>query len=45
MQRWEKLSVNLRYYFANQRMVRINSDQPLENMVEQIRFHIEKGGC
>jgi len=43
MQRWEKLSVDLRYHFANMTMVRINSDQPLANMVEEIRFHIQKG--
>ena len=33
MQRWEKLSVDLRYYFADMTLVRINSDQSLENMI------------
>ena len=35
--------MDLRYYFADMTMIRINSDQPVANMVEEIRFHIQKG--
>jgi hypothetical protein len=42
MLRWEKLSVELRYYF-NAKIVKINSNQPLSNILEEISFVLEKG--
>jgi hypothetical protein len=42
MKRWETLSVDLRYYF-NSKLVRINSDKPLNQIIEEMTFILEKG--
>jgi len=43
MQRWEKLNLELRYYFNTTKMVKINSNKPLANILEEISFVLEKG--
>jgi hypothetical protein len=42
MLRWEKLSVELRYYF-NTKLVKINSNKPMGQILEEISFVLEKG--
>lgn len=42
MKRWEKLSLQLRYFFSS-KIVKVNSNQPLKNILEEISFVLEKG--
>ena len=42
MLRWEKLSLELRYYFQN-KIVHVDTNKPIQNVLEEISFILEKG--
>jgi hypothetical protein len=44
MENWEKLNVELRYYFSD-KLIHVNVDRPLENVIEKMKFIMEKGIC
>lgn len=36
------MNVELRYYFGD-KIVRVNSDQPMQNVIDEVKFILEKG--